>query len=238
MFEVFQTLPRSLPEEQGVSSSGIRDFLASLKRSDIELLSFMLLRHGAVISEAWWSPYEAKYPYMIFSLSKCFTSTAVGLAVSEKKLSLDDRVVTFFPDEEILEDKNLNVMRVRDLLTMSSGHNADIMGDLWKEKNGNWLKAFLTTPVEHPPGTHFAYNNGAAYMLSAILQKVTGVTLLEYLHPRLFEPLGIVDVTWDLSPGGRNPGGWGLILKTEDIARFGQLYLNKGVWQGNRIVSE
>lgn len=199
----------------------------------------MLLRHGNVIAEGWWSPYAPDRPHMLFSLSKTFTSTAVGLAIHEGCFSIDDPVLSFFPDDTPANvSEHLAAMRVRDLLTMSSGHSADTWQTLEARADGNWTRAFLESPLEHAPGTHFVYNTGATYMLSAIVQKTTGMKLVDFLQPRLFAPLGIENARWDESPQGINLGGIGLWLKTEDIARFGQLYLQKGMWQGTQIVPE
>ena len=174
---------------------------------------------------------------MLYSLSKSFASTAAGLAAAEGQLSLDDTVLSFFPDEAPADPgANLAAMRLRHLLSMSTGHDQDTTGRLRDAEDGDWVRAFLAQPVEHAPGTHFVYNSGATYMVSAIVQKVTGQTVLDYLGPRLFEPLGIQDPTWESSPQGINVGGWGLSITTEDIARFGQLYLQEGVWQGARLL--
>jgi CubicO group peptidase (beta-lactamase class C family) len=199
----------------------------------------MLLRHGQALAEGWWSPYEAERPHMLFSLSKSFTSTAIGLAVAEGRLSVDDLVLTFFPeDAPDKPSEHLAAMRVHDLLSMSTGHAEDTTGYMRQQPDGNWAKAFLARPVEHASGTHFVYNSGATYMLSAIVQRLTGTTLLEYLRPRLLTPLGIEQATWETCPRGINTGGWGMSIRTADIARFGQLYLQKGIWQGTRILSE
>jgi CubicO group peptidase (beta-lactamase class C family) len=146
--------------------------------------------------------------------------------VAEGRLSVEDTVLSFFP-EDVPEtvSENLAAMRVKHLLSMSTGHAEDTTGHLRGSEDGNWVKAFLALPVEHEPGTHFLYNTGASYVLSAIVQKLTGVTMLEYLGPRLFEPLGIEGATWGTCPRGINFGGFGLDVKTEDIARFGQMYL-------------
>ncbi len=127
-------------------------------------------------------------------------------------------------------------MRVRHLLSMSTGHAEDTTRYLREEKDGNWVKAFLAQPVEYEPGTHFLYNSGATYMLSAIVQKLSGLKVVDYLRPRLFEPLGIENPRWETWPQGINTGGWGLNINTEDIARFGQLYLQSGMWHGQRLV--
>jgi CubicO group peptidase (beta-lactamase class C family) len=201
--------------------------------------SLMLLRHGCVVSEGWWSPYAANRPHMLFSLSKSFTSSAVGLAVAEGRLSVDDLLLSFFPDKAPLHpDANLASLRIRHLLSMSTGHAKDTTETLWADPNGDWIKIFLSLPVEHAPGTHFVYNSGATYMLAAVVQKLTGMTLVDYLKPRLFDPLGIQNPVWDSSAQGINFGGWGLNLKTEDIAHFGQMYLQKGVYAGVRILSK
>jgi CubicO group peptidase (beta-lactamase class C family) len=227
-------LPRSSPEAQGVSSSGVLAFVEALDAIDT-MNSVMLLRHGHVIAEGWWAPYDARSPHSLYSLSKSFTSTAVGLALSEGKVSLDDEVLKFFPDDAPANPSaNLKSMRVSDLLRMSTGHQAEP----GRKSDEPWTRTFLAQPVPFKPGTHFLYNTSATYMLSAIVQKVTGQTVLDYLRPRLFEPLGIEHPTWEASPQGISAGGFGLSVRTEDIARFGQLYLQKGKWEGKQLVPE
>lgn len=226
-------LPRSTPEAEGVSSKGIREFIEAADERVDSMHSFMLVRHGKVIAEAWWEPEAAEKPHVLWSLSKSFTSTAVGFAIEEGKLSIDDPVLKFFPEDAPEEpSENLKGMRVRDLLTMTAGHEKEVN---WRQAP-NWMKAFLDHPVPHKPGTHFVYNTPATYMLSAIVQKVTGETVLDYLTPRLFEPLGIEKPKWEISPQGISIGGYGLYLKTEDIAKFGQLYLQKGEWNGKQLI--
>ena len=232
-------LPYATPESQGIASSAILAFVEAAESTLESLHSFMLLRHGQVLAEGWWAPYEAQRPHMLFSLSKSFTSSAIGLAVAEGRLSVDDLVLSFFPaDAPADPSAHLAAMRVHDLLSMSTGHAEDTTPYLREQPDGNWAKAFLSQPVEHQPGTHFVYNSGATYMLSAIIQQLTGATLLEYLWPRLLTPLGIESATWETCPRGINTGGWGLNIRTADIARFGQMYLQKGVWQGVRILPE
>ncbi len=232
-------LQRATPESQGIASSAILQFIDAAESQIHELHSFMLLRHGSVVAEGWWSPYEPNLPHMLFSLSKSFTSTAVGLAVAEGLFSIDDPVLSFFPDEAPAEpNEHLAAMRVRHLLSMSTGHAVDTMPLMRERPDGNWAKGFFGVPVLHAPGTHFLYNTGATYMLSAIIQKISGMKLIDYLTPRLFEPLGIENPIWEESPQGINTGGYGLNIKTEDIARFGQLYLQKGIWEGSRLVPE
>jgi CubicO group peptidase (beta-lactamase class C family) len=231
-------LQRSTPEAQGIPSSAIQAFVEQIEQQSPGVHSLMLLRHGHVVAEGWWSPYMLDQPHLLFSLSKSFTSTAVGLAVAEGLLSIDDPVLPFFPEERPAEvGEHLAAMRVRHLLSMSTGHAEDTTGPM-HQGGHNWAKTFLAQPVQFEPGTHFVYNSGATYMLSAIVRAVTGMNVLEYLQPRLFQPLGIENPTWENCPRGINVGGWGLTIKTEDIARFGQLYLQKGVWHGQRIVSD
>ena len=230
-------LPRSTPAEQGVDARGLLGFVAALDEKVEGMHGVVVVRHGKVVAEGWWKPYAAETPHALYSLSKSFTSTAVGLAIAEGKLRLDDPVLKFFPaDAPSDPSKNLRSMRVADLLRMSTGHQAEPrvgMGD--KEP---WTKTFLAQPVPNKPGTHFLYNTPATYMLSAIVQQVTGQTVLDYLRPRLFDPLGIKDPTWGTSPQGVSLGGYGLSIRTEDIAKFGQLYLQKGKWRGQQLVPE
>jgi CubicO group peptidase (beta-lactamase class C family) len=226
-------LPRSSPEAQGVSSSAVLAFVQAADRDIDAMNSFMLVRHGHVVAEGWWSPYHAEASHSLYSLSKSFTSTAVGLAIEEGKLSIDDEVLKFFPeDAPASPSAHLKSMRVSDLLRMSTGHQAEPK----RPADQPWTRVFLAQPVPHKPGTHFLYNTSATYMLSAIVQKATGTTVLDYLRPRLFDPLGIMNPTWESSPQGISAGGYGLSIRTEDIARFGQLYLQKGKWDGKQLV--
>ena len=230
-------LGRSTPEAQGVSSAAILAFIDDIEASNLELHSLMLLRHGQVVTEGWWRPYGAENPHMLFSITKSFTSSAVGFAVAEGKLSIDDAVISFFPEDAPAKpSKNLAGMRVRHLLTMSTGHHEDSMGRTTSRADGNWVKGFFSMPVKHEPGSLFIYNNGASHMLSAIVQRVVGMPISEYLKPRLFEPLGIENMAWRTDPRGINTGGSGLTLKTEDIARFGQMLLQKGQWNGQQVL--
>jgi CubicO group peptidase (beta-lactamase class C family) len=202
------------------------------------LHSLMVVRHGHVVAEGWWAPYRRDDPHVLFSLSKSFASTGIGLAIAEGKLSLDDPVLSFFPEDAPAEPgANLKAMRVRDLLCMSTGHHADAISSFpYLDPAVSQTRAFLALPVAHKPGTHFVYNTPASFMLSAIVQKVTGTPLVDYLRPRLFEPLGIRNPVWEASPRGVSLGGFGLSITTEDIARFGQLYLQRGEWAGRRLL--
>jgi CubicO group peptidase (beta-lactamase class C family) len=231
--QVGKSLPRSLPEAEGVSSKAIITFLDSAAASRHEFHSFMFLRHGKVIAEGWWNPYSPDLKHTLNSASKSFTSTAIGFAINEKKISLDDKVAAFFP--EYLPDTitiNLSNLRIRDLLTMSTGQRRE------PQLTGNekWVKPFLAMPFINEPGTTYRYNSVASYMLSAIITKVTGQKVIDYLTPRLFEPLSIEGADWETDAYGINTGGWGLRLKTEDLAKFGQFYLQKGKWNGVQLL--
>ena len=224
-------------EAVGIAPAGASAFVEAVNAKVGGLHSFMLLRHGKVAAEAWWTPYAPASPHMLYSLSKSFTSTAAGLAVSEGLFSVEDAVTSFFPDSlpATISD-NLAAMRVRHLLTMNTGHDKDATGGTTSQPDGDWVRGFLALPVEHTPGSKFVYNSAATYMLSAIVQRRSGKTVLDYLTPRLFVPLGIENPTWETCPKGINTGGWGLSVKTEDIARFGQTYLQKGQWNGRQVV--
>ena len=228
----------STPEAGGISSSAILDFVEALEREQKDAIhSIMLRRHGKIVTEAWWAPFNPDSPHVLYSLSKSFTSTAIGIAQDEGLLSIDNPVISFFPYETPDDPSdNLKAMRIRDLLKMNSGHQRGTSDGMREGKT--WVEGFLALEVQHKPGTHFVYNSGATYMLSAIIQKVTGTTLLDYLKPRLFEPLGIENPTWESDPDGINVGGWGLSVTTEDISKLGQLYLQKGNWNGKQLVSE
>lgn len=230
-------LPYSTPEAEGVATAGILKFLDAVDEGKNELHSFVILRHGKIISEGWWSPYAKDLKHIMYSVSKSFTSMGVGLAIAENRLKLTDKVASFFPQS--LPDTMspyMKEMTVQDLLKMSTGMNTD---PLFNARNFmDWPKAFLSSAVENKPGEEFKYNNMATFMLSAIVQKATGEKLADYLNARLFKPLGIVNFTWDETPEGYTFGAIGLKLLSNDMAKFGQLLLQKGKWNGKQIVPE
>ncbi len=230
-------LPRKLPSEVGYDPRRIEAFYTALAESGQELHSFALLRDGAVISEETWYPYRADDVHILNSLSKSFTSTAVGFAVDEGHLTIDDYVAKFFPNElpDVISE-NLSKVKIRHLLSMSVGHGEDSTGRFGEATDGNWAKAFLACAVDHEPGTHFVYNSGATYMLAVIVERLTGEKLPEYLRSRLFDPIGIETITWDTCPRGHTVGGWGMSINIDAIVRFGWLYLQQGVWEGKRVV--
>ncbi len=206
-----------------------------VRPDSITLHSIMILKHGEVVLEKWFNGQTAEMPHAMHSVSKTFTATAVGLAIDEGKLKLNDPVIKFFPDKLPAEpSNNLKAMTVRDLLTMTCGHDEEPK-ELRKDSL-DWVSAFLAWPVVHKPGEYYLYNSVGTYMLSAIVQQVTGEKVLDYLDTRLFQPLHIERPQWDESPQGISCGGWGLYLKTEDMAKMGQLFLQKGKWNGKQIV--
>lgn len=229
------SLPRGTPEAAGVRSPGIQDFLRAVAASEHEFHSFMFLRHGQVIAEGWWRPYAPGLKHTLYSLSKSFTSTAVGFAVSEKRFNLDDKVVSFFPERAPDPvPPRLAALTPRHLLMMAAGQEPDPTGQL--NATEDWERGFLATPLVNEPGSRFLYNSMATYMLSAMVTRKTGEKVVDYLRPRLFEPLGITNVDWETSPTGNSTGGWGLRLHTEDLAKFGQLLLDHGTWHGKQVL--
>jgi len=230
------SLPRSTPEAEGVSSAGIIKYLDAIAASKHEMHSFILVRHGKVVAEGWWNPYRADLRHTMYSCSKSFTATAVGFAVNEGKIKLDDKVTSFFPEK--LPDTVkpwLNELTIQDVLMMSDGMKPDPTSVVAGLTN-DWTKGFLNVPILEKPGTTFLYNSLGTYMLAAIVQKVTGQKVVDYLKPRLFEPLGINGMDWEETLQGINTGGWGLRIKTEDMAKFAQLFLQKGQWNGKTVL--
>jgi CubicO group peptidase (beta-lactamase class C family) len=232
-------LPRSTPEAEGLSSAGVLNLVNALDGGAGEIHSVMLLRHGKVVAEGWWAPYAAEDIHVLYSVTKSFNATAVGFAVAEGLVSVDAPIASYFPDlAPAAPDPELAVMRVRDLLTMSTGHEVDSIDAMRQRTDGQWTRSFLESSVPRAPGSYFLYNSGAAYMLGALVQRVTGMTVDEYLKPRLFAPLGIVGELWGLSQEGVSLTDGGLSVRTEDLAKFGLLYLQGGMWNGQRVLSE
>lgn len=229
-------LPRATPESQGVPSEAVAallDSLTALPRT--EMHAIMVLRHGRVIAEAYPAPFAAEYRHTLYSASKTFTAAAVGLAVYENRLRLTDRVAALFPDrlpESVSPE--LAAMTVRDLLTMTSGITPD-----WVMRNlgSDWIRTYLAKPVKQP-GEAFEYDSICTYLLSAIIRQVTGMQLLDYLKLKLFDPMHITEVAWEVSPEGYNTGGWGLHIQCESMAKFGQLLLDGGRWEGRQLLPE
>jgi len=239
MSNIGTPLPRSTPLQEGVSAISIALFNRALERSSAHMRGYVLLRHGKVAAERYWEPYSAADKNFVYSAAKSFTTTAAGMACDAGLLDLDAPVLSFFPDKAPEEpNENLRAMCVRHLLSMNSGHGTDTTIPMVFSPDPDWVKCFLQMPVDHEPGSYFEYNSGATYVVSAILQQITGETVYDYLKKRLFEPLGFGDTAHDLSPQGVFPGGWGLVVRLEDLAKLGQLYLDKGVYNGQRFLSE
>ncbi len=229
-------LPRSNPESEGVSSAAVLSFVEAAEKSRNEFHSFMLLRHGKVVAEGWWNPYQPGLKHTLYSVSKSFMSTAVGFAVNEGLLSVNDKVVSFFPNDlPAVVSPYLAGLTVKDLLCMLEGQDPDPTTTI-ANGDSTWVKGFLATPFVNKPGEHFLYNTMGVYMLAAIVEKKTGQHLIDYLKPRLFKPLGIEDEDWEDSPQGIDVGGWGLRLRTEGMAKMGQLYLQHGKWDGKQVL--
>ena len=232
-----QPFPRTSPEAKGVSSRRLASFLSEVAADrTLDIHGILIVKDGAVICDAPFGAYDGGYYHACHSLSKTVTATAIGMLISEGKLSLDDRVVKLLekkiPPLSQLTYKNLTV---RHLLTMSAGSSFSEAG-VTVEKH--WLRAYFESLPRFEPGKNFQYNSLNSYVLACIVREVSGKTLTEYLRPRLFAPLGISVFHWERSPEGVEVGGWGLYLRREDMAKLGQLYLDGGVWRGKRILAE
>lgn len=231
------TLARVTPREAGISSNAVLALLDDARTRQLDLHDLLIYRRGALGVELYKWPYRAEQPRIMHSVAKSFTSAAIGLALEEGALHLDDKVISFFPSElpAVVDDK-LAGMTVKDLLTMRTGHAAETSGARWRGLKTSWTAEFFKIPLAHPPGAQYVYTSAASYMLSAILTRATGETLHDYLRRRIFEPLGIEGEHWDLAPEGINPGGNGLTCKPEDLLKFGVLHLYRGMWEGKRIL--
>lgn len=227
-------LPAVSPESAGCPSQAVLDFMSAVSRRRISLHSFLLMRHGKIAARCAYAPYTLSGRHRIYSVSKSVTSAAVGIAVKEGLLSLDDKPADFFPEEI---DGTLHPftarMTIQDLLTMRTVHRAST-----DTSKGRWVHSFLNTPPSHPSGTTFAYDTTGTHMACAVLQKRTGQTVHDYLRTRLFDKLGMGPIYWERCDRGICLGGSGIWCTTEDMARFGQLYLQDGVWNGERILPE
>lgn len=227
-------LPRSTPEEQGVPSETIAKFFEQVAQKGYDVHGLMMLRHGKVIAEHWWAPYAPQYQHAMYSATKTFTGVAVGFAVQEGLLNIEDKVISFFPDlvpEKISPE--LDKLKVKHLLTMSVGHaSTQYAGSGTKQ-----VRSFLAASFAHEPGTSFAYNITASHMLSHIITKVSHLSIHEYLKPRLLDPLGIENVVWEMDNDGYNMGNGGSHMKTSDLAKMGLFLINKGKWNGKQLLN-
>lgn len=232
----FTKLEHVSPESVGIKSSAINDFIEEINSKGLGLQSFTVVRHNKVCAQGFWKPYSADIPHVLYSMSKSVTSTAVGFAVSEGLLSLDDRVADFFPEYSSAKRPMNQKLTIEMLLTMRS----DKMITVLDEKGGkDWIKQFFDAGFIAPADTKFNYISENTTMLSAIISKVTGMSMIDYLYPRMFEPLGIEKPFWEEDGHGNNAGGWGLYMKSEDLAKFFLPYINEGKWiDGTQLVPE
>ncbi len=231
-------LRHSSPSAEGIDAAGIIALLDALEGDpEIRLHGMILMRHGAVVAEGWWAPYGPDRVQLLYSLSKTFTSTAAGFARAEGLLELDRPVIEYFPEYDAeITDERTRRMTVRHIASMASGHATETIERALVAGRGDMVLGFLRTPLDAEPGAIFAYNQPCTYTLAAIIQRAAGQTLVEYLRPRLLDPLGIGDVFWFEEPRGRNLGFSGLHATTDAVARLGQLYLQGGRWDDRQLL--
>lgn len=223
------------PEELGLSSASLLKYLDDVEKRGLRMHAVTVLRHGKVAAQFVWKPYRADEAHMLFSLSKSFTSCAAGFCVAEGLMRYEDKILDLLPDKAPENPSELlKKVTVADLLMMGSG----LAAESDSHAGSDWAREVLAHPVEFEPGTHFHYNSHGTYLVSAAIQRVAGMTVRDYLMPRLFAPLGIEKPDFDCCPEGVNCGGWGLHLSCASIAKFGQLLLQKGVWEGKRVLPE
>lgn len=236
----YKHLPRSTPEAEGISSSQIVELLNAMELNGIELHNMMIAVNGKIIFKACNYPYREDIPHIIHSMTKAFTNTAVAKAYSEGLIKLSDKVVSFFEDEYLPENPSQNLldMTIENLITMRCGHNREISGSEWRPLKSSWIQAFFKEPVVHKPGEYFCYSSACSYMLSAIVQKVTGMTAHDYLRQGFLDKLGMREFTWDISPEGICSGGNGISLCIEDIMKLGIVYQQDGVWEGEQLIDK
>jgi len=232
------SLPRATPADQRVDPAAILGFLDAVDdHPGVEMHSLMVMRRGRVVAEGWWAPYSAGRPQLVYSLSKSFTSTAAAFAQAEGLLDLDDTVVSHFAEfaADITDPRSRSVT-VRHVASMASGHTREMLGEAITRDPGEPVRGFLLIPPDRDPGSVFAYSQPCTYALASIIQRNAGMPLTQYLRPRLFDPLGIGHVGWHTFPPGREQGFSGLHARTEDIARLGLLYLQRGRWEGAQLI--
>ena len=240
--EKVMNLKRTSLEMAKIDKSGIVSFLKEIETAGIEIHDLMILRGSYVCCEAEWRPYKKEYLHMLYSLSKAFTALGTGFAVQEGLFNTEDTVYSFFEDEMKKEGfadsicEKSRKITIEHLLTMNTGQEEE-PPILNYEFDGNWIAKFLQIDPVHEPGTNFFYDTTATYVLSAIITKVTGETLENYLKPRLFTPLGIDTFVWDKSPAGCSLGGIGLNLSIESIAKLGVFLLQEGEWEGKQLLN-
>jgi len=220
-----------------LSKKALQNFFDKFQPEKNEIHTLQIYDHDSMVLRIAPAPYHAADKREIYSLSKSFCSTAIGFLCDEGKLSVEDRIVDLFPDK--LPDtvsENLAKMRLKHVLSMNTGHKGCVMYHMVRSEDAP--RAFLAQEVTYEPGTHFAYNTGATCLLSCIVERITGMKLLDFLTWKLFLPLGISDVRWNRVPDGNNEGGCGIHVSSDDIVKLGLLYLHGGMWNGKRLLSE
>jgi CubicO group peptidase (beta-lactamase class C family) len=233
------TMPHSSPAAEGVAASGISRLIDALESAPAQdPHGLVVVRHGKTIASGAWAPFHQGDAQLVYSASKSFTATALGLAIDDGLLSLDDRVVDHFPEyESEVADRRMRSMLIRHLAAMATGHAGETYLEAVKRHPEDPVRGFLSIPPDFDPGSHFAYNQSATYTLAAIIQRKTGRTLAKYLGERIFAPMGLPPAGWAQYPPGRDQGWTGLYVSTSALAALGQLYLQNGVWQGRALLS-
>lgn len=229
-------LLRADASTRAVSSRQIDAFLDDVEEAQLELHGLMIWRDGAIVAEGFHWPYRVDRQRILHSVTKSFTACAIGLLIADGRLALEDKVSRFFPEIDVSSEPRLETLTVEDLLTMRTGHGAEVSGALWRGISTSWIAEFFKIPLEHEPGTVHVYSSAASYMLSAIVTRVTGETIHAYLKPRLFEPLGIEGERWDIGPDGFNPGGNGITALLGDVLKLGILHVQGGFWNGKPVL--
>ena len=231
------SIPRAdYPEQVGVSSLDILDYIRDLKDSGIETHSIMIIRDGKVAFETWRMPYTPEMPHAMYSVSKSVTSIAAGFAINEGYFALDTKVLDIFPEYRTVDyDEKLEKITVRHLLNMTAGKDVSLLSD---KSKGNWQKQFLDSKwYADPDDNDWRYISECSYMVCACIRRTTGMSVLSFLTPRLFEPLGFGRVPyWETDSEGIEAGGWGIYLTTEEMAKIALCMFQKGVFEGKQVI--
>jgi CubicO group peptidase (beta-lactamase class C family) len=235
---VNEKLPRSTPADQNVDPAAVLAFVDAVEADPaVEVHSFMVVRHGHVVAEGWWSPHTPERTRLLYSLSKSFTSTALAFALQEELVGLDDTVVSHFPEFQAdITDARSRSLTLRHLVSMASGHDREMIDEAVARDPHEPVRGFLLVPPDREPGSLFAYSQPCTYAVGSVIQRAAGTSLTGYLRPRLFDPLGIGEVGWLTWPPGREQGFSGLFARTEDVAKLGQLYLQRGRWGDRQLI--